>query len=81
MISEILDERINPNRLFGNRCFMFNIELASAFGLAEIEPVRSFITGSMKSGHFYKGFQQHRIVCVFIFPVDNDFFCDHAKQP
>jgi len=37
-----------------------NLEPAATFGLTDIDPVGSFITGSRKTLGFDKGFQEHR---------------------
>jgi len=51
---------VEPDILDGYGGGLVNLEPAATFGLTDIDPVGSFITGSRKTLGFDKGFQEHR---------------------
>ena len=68
-MSEIRNQRINPNTFDGFALQMQGIQFAAALGVAEILPVGGFITGSDEARFLDERFEQHWSIGVADKPV------------
>ncbi len=68
-LPEVLDERVDPDGLFGQQCLVVDMELATACGGAQVGPIGGPVTGATEAWKFNEGLEQDRAVAMEQVPV------------
>ena len=80
MLSEIFCERIEPDVLGRYLSCMADIELASALGLSDVNPVGSSIACPGKSSTFDEALHEDRAVTIARLPIFRQAAYRHSEE-
>jgi hypothetical protein len=78
-ITELLSDRIYPDRFYWEYSFVLSLKFAATLGVSEILPVCSFVARPLKTV-FYKCLDQYRAITVAIQPIFGSSYSTALRQ-